>query len=767
MFSSDPENHTLLTKMSFDLEANLKHLPAKPGVYLHKDSLGNVIYVGKATSLRNRVRQYFTSPEGMDPKTQALVKHISEFEYIITSNEAEALILENNLIKKYRPRYNVMLVDDKTYPYLKITYGEIYPRLIKTRTLTGGEGSKYFGPYADVGALNRIIGLLNDSYRLKRCSRSRFPDDWRPCLNGFVGACDRYCMEDSPSSEEYAARIGDVSEFLKGHNKKLVAGLKSRMKEASDSMDFEAAAKIRDMITSANAVIERQKVDLLSSGNMDICLASDASAIVSDASAIVSDASAVKRGAFAIASDASAITSDASAVKSGASVTESDASVTKSDASVTKSDASVTPRNEDPKLSVKNAKVTLFFVRDGRLTGREMHRLEAEEGAAKKEIAAAFLKQYYADQTMFPKEILLEEAIDDMKAIEEWLADTAGHRIKILVPVRGDKAALLKLAQKDFLETEALAEDVFINNKAREKAAEDELLRLAGFEDRASLSRLPSGHTSGIPSGIPSEVSQSEGDRPLRIEAYDISHTGGEDSVGAMVVFLGAEKNKKDYRRFKIRTTDESGKSADDYASLQEVLYRRLKRGLAGEKGFSELPDVILVDGGKGHVAAANQIIDALIRPLSEGEQPLPEGDQSLSAGDRPLSSLERPYRPPCLGMVKDERHRTRGLVTEDSEIDLADKPELYHLIGTIQEEVHRFAVEYHRGKRGKSLIKSELDGISGIGEKRKMALLLKYGGIDAMKTATAEELAQVPGMNRKAADAVLSWIDSTFNTSS
>ena len=607
---------------------------------MHKDSFGNVIYVGKASSLRSRVRQYFTSPEKLDPKTQALAKYIAEFEFIVTDTEAEALILENTLIKKYRPRFNVMLLDDKTFPYLKITYGEEYPRLIKTRTLSGDDGSKYFGPYADVGALNRIIELLNDSYRLKRCSRRSFPEDWRPCLNGFVGACGCYCKEDSIGPEAYADKIKEVSEFLKGHDKHLVSSLKSLMNEASDAMDFETAAKYRDLIASAGAVTERQNVDLLSSGSLDICLAS-----------LFED----DRG--------------------------------------------------------HSAGVTVFFVRNGRLSGREIHHMEAEEGAAKKEVVAAFLKQYYADQTMFPKEILLEERIDDMQTIEKWLTDTAGHRIRLFVPVRGDKAALLKLAQKDIHETEALAEGLFFSGRKKDKAAEDDLREIAG---------------------LPSAGDRSASSR-FRIEAYDISHTGGEDSVGAMIVFLDSKKSAKDYRRFKIRSSDDSGRSADDYASLQEVLYRRLKRGLEGKNGFENMPDVILVDGGKGHVSAARQIISA----LGEGADI------------------------PVLGMVKDDRHRTRGLVSEESETDLKQKPELYALVGAIQEEVHRFVAEYHRGVRGKTLTRSELDDIPGIGEKRKRALLLKYGGIGKMKSASTEELASVPGMNRRAAEAVSAWIAS------
>jgi excinuclease ABC subunit C len=319
---------------------------------------------------------------------------------------------------------------------------------------------------------------------------------------------------------------------------------------------------------------------------------------------------------------------------------------------------------------------------------------------------SAFLKQYYANQTMFPREILLEEKIEDMAGIEDYLSGAAGYRIRLSVPKRGDKYALLKLAQKDIRETETLADDLISARKDRNAAAEAALREIAG---------------------IPDPVAGQGSPGRLRIEAYDISHTGGEDSVGAMVVFRGAEKSRADYRRFKIRTTDDVGKSADDYASMQEVLYRRFKKGLAGEKGFDELPDIILIDGGKGHVAAAEQITAAL--------------------------GIDPPI--PILGMVKDDRHRTRGLVSKGTETDLAHTPELYHLTGTIQEEAHRFVVDYHRGVRGKNLAKSELDEISGIGEKRRRALLLKYGGVEAIRTASVDELAAVPGMNRAAAEAV------------
>ena len=576
--------------MGFDINENLKRLPAKPGVYLYKDQYGEIIYIGKAASLRSRVRQYFHAQESLDAKTQALVKIIAEFEYVITDTVAEALILENTLIKKNKPRFNVMLRDDKTYPYLKITYGDAYPRLVKTRTLTSDDGSRYFGPYADVGALNRIIELLNDSYRLKRCPQKDFPKGHRPCLNGFIGGCDRCCAGDKTSPGEYAARIEGVVEFLKGRDRNVVAALKKRMLEASEAMDYEEAAKCRDLIASAEAVTERQKVDLLSSSNMDICLASEPAA--------------------------------------GA------------------------PRS-DARRTGRSARVTVFFVRSGRLTGREMHYLDAGEGAVKSEIIAAFLKQYYANQTMFPKEILLEEKIIDQDVIEDWLSEAAGHRIKLTIPLRGDKSGLLKLAQKDIRETEELADDILTARKDREAEAEGALLEIAGME-----APVPARH--------------------IRIEAYDISHTGGRDSVGAMVVFRGTKKSGADYRRFKIRTMDDEGKSMDDYASLQEVIYRRLKRALDGDKSFDEFPDVILVDGGSGHVAAAEQIVAAL--------------------------GLEPAI--PVLGMVKDDRHRTRGLIFAGTEVDLAQKPELYHMIGMIQEEVHRFAHTYHSGVRGKNLFK-------------------------------------------------------------
>jgi len=487
----------------------------------------------------------------------------------------------------------VLLRDDKTYPYIKATLGEKFPRLVKTRVLAN-DGSKYFGPYADVGALNRILDLLNNAYRLKRCARESFPENWRPCLNGFIGGCDAVC-KGAGDIDEYMERFHAATDFLRGKKGTLAAELKSKMTVAAERGDFEEAAKWRDLSRDADAVTQRQKVDLLSSGSMDVLIARPA--------------------------------------EEGAA-----------------------------------AQATLFFVRNGRLVGREIHILDAEKNAEKKEIASAFIKQYYANQTMFPKEILLEERIDDAEAIEAFLSQQAERRVALLVPERGKKHDLLALAQKDVAESAALANRLKETKEDAEKEVLSALLELAGVEK-----------TKG-------EKGASAAVQAPRIEAYDVSHTGGADAVGAMVVFRGTKKSPKDYRRFKIKTAlaefaDKKG--GDDYAATQEILYRRFKRALAGDKGFCEFPDVVLLDGGKGQISAANEALTAL--------------------------GL---YDIPLLAMVKDDKHRTRGLIAfkngEYVEHELASQPKLFHLIGTIQEEVHRFAITYHRQARQKTLLGSK-----------------------------------------------------------
>jgi excinuclease ABC subunit C len=622
----------------FDIEENLKKLPDKPGVYLHKDKYGEVIYVGKASSLRKRVRQYFRSTSRHDPKVAAMVSHIAEFETIVTQTEMEALILENTLIKKYMPRYNVMLRDDKTYPYIKITLGERWPRIEKTRVLKN-DGSKYFGPYADVGAVNRIIELLRDIYRLKRCRSVKFPDGARMCTYGYIGKCRGMCANEI-SNDEYMEDIKGVIAFLKGKNKETIELLADRMTEAADAMDFEKAAHWRDMLTAANSVIAKQRVDLLSSGNMDIVLAALPN---------------------------------------------------------TGEDAPT----ED--MRPRAAQVTVFFVRDGRLSGREIHHLDAPSLTTKEEVVAAFMLQYYIDQTALPKEILLENHIEGEGLLEDMLAKSAGRAVKIEVPVRGEKRALLKLALDDVSETTKLMTDLVERGLEKEKLLSAELADALG---------LPT---------------PSTGARPPRIEAYDISNTGGADSVGAMVVFEGGRPLKSAYRRFRIK----SDVRGDDYAAMQEVLYRRLRRAQEKSKGFDVLPDIILIDGGKGHVSAALQITGAMGIDI-------------------------------CVaGMVKDDKHRTRGLVAADgTETDLRGKPELFHLIGSIQEEVHRFVISYHHGTRRRGAVHSLLDDIPGIGERRRNALLTAFGSIDAIREADEAAIAAVPAMNTAAAKAVRAYFD-------
>jgi excinuclease ABC subunit C len=612
----------------FDIQENLKNLPDKPGVYLHKDEYGEILYVGKAASLKNRVRQYFGSPRGMDAKVRAMVSHIREFEYITTDTEMEALILENNLIKKHLPRYNVLLRDDKTYPYIKLTLADAFPRLIKTRVVTG-DGGRYFGPYADVKSANQIIDLLNDIYRLKRCPSDRFPAGHRPCLHRDINRCRGVC-DGKVSREEYMESALAAAAFLNGRSKELIDFLYERMERAAAELDFESAALWRDYIGAARSVIEKQRVVLLSGGNIDIVLAAKG--------------------------------------ESG-------------------------------------AHVVVFFVRDGRLNGREIHCLQASREDPPAEIVSAFLKQYYINRSNMPQEILIEAPLPDDALIGEWLCALRGAAVRLHVPLRGEKKALLDMAKRDIVNAALLLEE-----KAKTRREKDAALGAAFRDILAACGAAPPGRAR--------EADAADDARAWRIEAYDISNTGGVDSVGAMVVFCGAAPSGKDYRRFRIKTAE----GADDYGGMQEVLYRRLKRWRDGDAGFSPLPDLILLDGGLGHVNAVLQIMRAMKMDI------------------------------PVAGMVKDDKHRTRGLVCGGAEFDLKKHPLLYHFTGKVQEEVHRFAVEYHRGARGREMLRSELDGIAGIGPKRRNALLARFGSAERIRTASEEELSETPGMTRAAA---------------
>ncbi len=611
----------------FDIRENLKKLPDKPGVYLHKDSEGEVIYVGKAISLKNRVRQYFQSPANLAPKVRAMVSHIEDFEYITTDTEMEALILECNLIKKYMPKYNVLLRDDKTYPYIKVTLNEEWPRLVKTRRISS-DGAKYFGPYTDVGAVNQILDLLNNIYRLKRCGARKFPENFRPCLNFHIHQCRGICAG-NVDRQAYLADVNRVVEFLHGKNKPLLEYLNERMETAAESMEFEQAAEYRDYMAAVKAISEKQTVVLAATGDIDVVL--------------------VSRGQAA-------------------------------------------------------AHVIVFYIRQGKLSGRETFHLEGSEEERKTDIVSAFLKQYYSGMTLVPKEILLDEELpaEETELLEDWLSQLRGSGVKLYKPQRGDKRAFVEMAKRDVVEMAKTLDERARNRQERLSAITEEFNRFI----------------------CPDHPKDS-----WRLEAYDISNTNGVDSVGAMVVFEDGKPQRKAYRRFKIKTIE----GPNDYGSLQEVLYRRMKRAQMGDPGFSKLPDLLLMDGGKNQVAVVKQVLSAMKIDV------------------------------PVAGMVKDDHHRTRGLVYEERELDLKTNPVLFKYLGTIQEEVHRFAIEYHRGLRNRTLKKSVLDDIEGIGEKRKTALLSHFGSIEAIQAAEVDDLCRVPGMTRPVAEKIKKHLHNSF----
>ncbi len=601
----------------FDIREQLKKLPDSPGVYLHKDAFGQIIYVGKAISLRNRVRQYFNSPRNQPPKVRKMVEQIAEFDYITTGTEMEALILECNLIKKHTPKYNVLLRDDKTYPYIKVTLAEAYPRILKTRRLVN-DGSKYFGPYADAGAVNQIIDLLNQAYSLKRCAFSQFPRDAKPCLNYHISQCRGICIG-AADPGEYARAVERTMDFLQGRDKDLIRTLTDRMHSAAAATDFETAAALRDSIEAARAITEKQRVVLSRREDLDLVLIHSG-----------------ENGVHAI----------------------------------------------------------LFTVRDGKLSGRESFPLGDLHPGEEAELAGEFIQQYYDANVMIPKEILVEKLPPDAPLLSEWLTAQKGSRVALSVPVRGEKRALLSLVRQDV--------DVMV------KSLDERALR-----QKEKQAAVQAGLAQVLGEGMAGDIH--------RIEAYDISNINGLDSVGGMVVFLDGQPYKKGYRRFKVRTVE----GADDAGSLQEVLFRRFRKAREGAAGFDRLPDLILMDGGKAQVNGAVKVLKAL------------------------------QYDIPVAGMVKDVRHRTGSLLYQDQEFPLRGRQELFAFIGTVQEEVHRFALDYHHKLRGKKLNRSVLDSIEGIGEKRKAALFIHFGSVDAIRSASVEDLAQAPGMNRTAAESV------------
>ncbi len=606
----------------FNIKENLKKLPETPGVYMHKDGLGNVIYVGKAKNLKRRVSSYFVNSSAHAAKVKKMVSQVSEFEYITTKTEVEALILECNLIKKYAPKYNVLLRDDKTYPYIKVTINEPFPRIIKTRTLEK-DGAKYFGPYSDVGAVNRTIKLLNKLFSLKRCTPTEFPEGFRPCLNYHIGECKGICIGMADESE-YRADIEKSLDFLAGKSKALVSEYREKMNKASEEMKFEEAAIYRDFYLSLKALGETQRVSMTGSGDLDMLF---------------------------------------------------------------------------PLGSGANTSVVLFTVRDGKLSGRETFPMSAplstysfEERSMDEynEVVSGFIKQYYTQLANPPKEILLPRPLRESAVIEEML------HTKIHIPMRGDKYQLMKLAERDVLEMSKILDVKIETAREREEGIKKILSRLLGVEKET-----------------------------YRVESYDISNTNGVDTVGAMVVFSNLRPAKKEYRRFRIKTVE----GQDDYGSLREMLLRRLRRGAEKDEKFSEMPDLILMDGGIGQVNAAAKAMQ------------------------------EAGVMIPVLGMVKDENHRTRALVnSRGAEIDLRDYPLLFKYCGTVQEEVHRFAIEYHKNLHNKRAIGSVLDEIPGIGSAKRNALLTHFRTIDDIKKAEPDELKACRGITEKNAEAIYSF---------
>ena len=609
----------------FDIKENLKKLPDSPGVYIHKDRLGEVIYVGKAVSLRNRVRQYFQSQKNMDSKVSAMVSHIAEFEYITTATEMEALILECNLIKRYSPKYNILLRDDKTYPYIKITMKEDYPRILKTRRVEN-DGARYFGPYSDAGAVNRIVDLMGEIYRLKKCSAQRFPKGFRPCLNYHIEQCRGICTG-YVSKDEYRETVNKVAEFLGGSTKPLVNEMKAKLEAAAEQLDFETAAKYRDNIMALEAINEKQRVVLRSDKDMDIIL---------------------------------------------------------------------TLKGREDSF------IVVFYVRDGKLSGRENFEMHTEGEESSGEMISSFIKQYYGELTSGPKEILTEEALSDANILSDYLSQLWGRKTSVFMPLKGEKKAILDLARKDVVEMAKTIDD-----RAEARAEREDSLRKQIDTVYSCLKNGPHGY---------------------RVEAYDISDINGVDSVGAMVVFDGSRRLKKDYRRFKVKTVE----GPDDYGSMQEVLYRRFKRAQADDAAFNTYPDMLFIDGGKGHVAAANKVLRAMQIDI------------------------------PAFGMAKDDSHRTKELVYEKdgefSTIQIKDSPLLFKYVGNIQEEVHRFAIDYHRTLRTKNMLTSVLDEIEGIGPVKRNSLLAYFGSVDRIKAAAAEELVKVDGITEKNAQNILKY---------
>lgn len=613
---------------AFNIEEELKKLPAQPGVYIMHDARDEIIYVGKAVSLKNRVRQYFQSSRGKTAKIEQMVSRIARFEYIITDSELEALVLECNLIKEHRPRYNTMLKDDKAYPYIKVTVGEDFPRVMFSRTMKKDK-SKYFGPYTSAGAVNDTVDLIHKLYRLRTCSRN-LPRDIgkeRPCLNYHIKQCDAPC-QGYISKEEYGRSVEEALDFLNGRYGKLLGILEQRMTEASERMDFEKAIEYRELLNSVKKVAQKQKITSSSMEDRDI---------------------------IAMAKD------DMDAV------------------------------------------VQVFFVREGKIIGRDHFHVTIGAAEDDRQILTGFVKQFYSGTPFVPRELWMQTEPEDSEIIVKWLGAKRGQKVKIIVPQKGQKERLVELAQKNA---------ALVLSQDKEKIKREELRTIGAMNQIGSIIGL---------------------DHVRRIEAYDISNTNGLESVGSMVVYEDGKPKRSDYRKFKIRSV----KGPNDYASMKEVLTRRFTHGMEEAKelkedgmdeklgSFTRFPDLLMMDGGRGQVNIALEVLNELGLAI------------------------------PVCGMVKDDNHRTRGLYYNNVEMPIDRHSEGFRLITRIQDEAHRFAIEYHRSLRGKGQVKSILDDIPGIGQARRKALMRRFKSLEAVKEAAVEELMEVPGMNRKSAQSV------------
>ncbi len=614
----------------FNLEEELKKLPEQPGVYLMHDASDEIIYVGKAINLKNRVRQYFQTVRNRSPKIEKMITLIRYFEYIITDSELEALVLENNLIKEYAPKYNTMLTDDKTYPFIKVTVSEPYPRLLLTRQMKR-DGAKYFGPFTSAGAVRDTIDLLQKLYHIRQCNK-KLPKEQgigRPCLYYQMKQCPAPC-QNYISEEAYRESVQGVLDFLNGNTKQVVQELEEKMRQAAEEFEYEQAAEYRDLIESIRHITGKQRITNPNSTTID-------------------------RDVVAMA------------VENGEAV------------------------------------VSIFFIRDGKLLGREHFHMTGVEEEQPSETMTAFVKQYYAGTPYVPKELLLESEVEERELLEHWLSQKKEQRVHILIPQKGEKHKLIELAKENAK---------LVLHQDLEKLQREEARTIGAAQEIADLIGI---------------------EKAQRIEAYDISNISGVNTVASMVVFEQGKAKRSDYRKFRLRTIS----GPDDYRSMEETLTRRFRHGqeeqrqmredgMAEELGsFNRFPDVIMMDGGRGQVNVALQVLEKLHLNI------------------------------PVCGMVKDDNHRTRGLYYQNQEILFPPKNEAFDLITRIQDEAHRFAIEYHKLLRGKQQVKSVLDDIPGIGPTRRKALLQSMKTIEAIRNASVEELMKIPGMNQPSAQAV------------